>query len=205
MTLCRRVVILRRTRAAVSATFITASCVQRHVRDLIAVVRIFIAVACPCLTSRRRVATPRRIRDVIVGVTRPALRSWFDSIYLYSDSGVMSAHDLSLACRHAVTHPRRRVRDVRVGVTLARQARRHVRGLVAFVRILIALSVSAHDLASACRHAPAFPRRHVRDARVGVTLSRQARRHVHDLIAFFRVMIAVSCPHLTLRGRVAML
>ena len=76
----------------------------------------------------------------------------------------MSAHDLSLACRHTVTHPRRRVRDVRVGVTLARQARRHVRGLVAFVRILIALPC---PYLHSCRRVAA-PRRRVRDVPICV-------------------------------------
>ena len=54
---------------------------------------------------------------------------------------------LHWASRHA--HSRRRVRDVPIDVTLARQDCRHVRGLVAVVRILIATPRPSHDLMSA--------------------------------------------------------
>ena len=56
---------------------------------------------------------------------------------------------------------------------------------------------------SACRHAVTRLRCCVRDVRVGVTLSRQAHRHIHDLIAVVRVMIATPCPRITSRRRVA--
>ena len=64
-TSCRHVVILWRTRAAVSATFILASHAQRHLRDLIAFVRILIAASCPRMTLRRRVAMLWRTRTAV--------------------------------------------------------------------------------------------------------------------------------------------
>ena len=189
-----------------SVTFLSASRAQRHIHDLIAFVRILIALPCPCLHSCRRVATPRHTRVAVSAtfLSASCFRRRVHGLVAIVRILIAVAYPRTTSCRR-VAAPRRARAAVSVMCMSASRAQRHVRGLVAFVRILIALSVSAHDLASACRHAPAFPRRHVRDARVGVTLSRQARRHVHDLIAFFRVMIAVSCPHLTLRGRVAML
>ena len=64
-TACRRVAMLWRTRAAVSATFILASRAQRRVHDSIAIVRILIVVARLRTTSCRRVAALWRIRDAV--------------------------------------------------------------------------------------------------------------------------------------------
>ena len=133
-----------------SMTFLSALRLQRHVRGLVAVIRNLIALACPRMTSCRRVATP---------------------------------HAPVTLCP----------RDVAVSVTLSRQARRHVRGLIAVVRILIATPC---DLASACRHSP-----HTCDAMsVTFILPSRAQRYVCSLIAFVRVMIVVSYLHMTLRG-----
>ena len=95
-------------------------------------------------------------------------------------------------------HSRRHVCDVRVGVTLSRQARRHVRGLVAVVRILIATPC---DLASVCRHSP-----HTCDAMsVTFILPSRAQRHVRDLVVIVRILIAVAYPSMTSCRRAAML
>ena len=97
---------------------------QRHVRGLVAVVRNLIAIACPRMTSRRRVAMMWRTRASVsvtfitrhAVTTGPASRSRIGSGCSYSDSGVISAHDLMSARRHAVTHSRQRIRDVYIGV-----------------------------------------------------------------------------------------
>ena len=134
-----------RTRAAVSATLLSASCAQRHVCGLVAVVRILIAMPSPRMTSRRR------------------------------------------------------VRDVRVGVTLSRQARRHVHDLIAFVRILIAVACPRMTL---CRRV-ATPRRTRAAVSVTCVSVSRAQRHVRDLIAFVRNLIAALRLRITSRRRVA--
>ena len=122
---------------------------------------------------------------------RPASHLRFDSGYSHSDSGSVSAHDFMSACHHAVMRSRCCVRDVRVGVTLARQARRHVHDLIAFVRVMIAVSYPR----TSCRRVAMLWRTHGNTSRV--------RCHVHDLIAFVRVMIATPCPRITSRRHVA--
>ena len=98
------------------------------------------------------------------------------------------------ARRCSLTHSRRRVRDVRVGVTLTRHAQRDVRDLVAVIRNLIATPRPSPDLMSARRYTPAHSRRRVRNVRVGVTLARQTRRHVRGLVVVVRNLVATPRP-----------
>ena len=146
---------------------------QRHVRGLVAVVRNLIAIACPRMTSRRRVAMMWRTRASVsvtfitrhAVTTGPASRSRIGSGCSYSDSGVISAHDLMSARRHAVTHSRQRIRDVYIGVM-------HPASRSCFDSVCSysdSDAMSAHDIMSAHRHVAAYSRQRVRDVRVGVT------------------------------------
>ena len=86
---------------------------------------------------------------------------------------------------------------------LTRQTHRHVRDLIAIIRNLIVIPCPRITL----RRRVAILR-HTRAAvsvtlRVGLTLARQTQRHVRDLIAVIRNLIAVACPHTTSCRRVA--
>ena len=111
----------------------------------------------------------------------------------------MSMHDLMSVCRHAVAHSRRRVCDVRIGVTRRHDIQRHGRSLIAVIRTSI---VAPYPRLHSCRRVATSCRTR---AAVSVTfiLASRAQRHVRRLVAVVRIFIAVSCPCLTSRRRVA--
>ena len=95
---------------------------------------------------------------------------------------------------------RRRTRAA-VSVTLmsASRARRHVRGIVAFVRNLIA---ALCPRTTSCRRVAILRRTHASVSTTFILASR-VQRHIHDLIAFVRILIALPCPCLHSCRRVA--
>ena len=168
-----------------------------------------IATPCPRITSRLRVATPRRTHAAMsatfttrhVGTTGPASRSRIGSGCSYSDSGSVSTHDFMSACRYAVAHSRRRVCDVRIGVTRRHDIQRHVRSLIAVIRTSI---VAPYPRLHSCRRVAAS-RRTCAAVSVTFILASRAQRHVHVLIPVVRILIAALCSRSASCRRVAIL
>ena len=176
----------------------SASCVQYHVHNLIAFVRVMIATPCPRITSRRRVAVPQRTHAAVsvtfttrhAVTTGPPSCSWIGNGCSYSDSDAMPTHDLASACRHS-PHT---CDAMSVTFLSASRAQRHVRGLIAIVRILIA---ELCPRTTSCRRVIILRRT------CAVVSASRAQRHIRDLIAVVRNLIAVACPRTTSCRRVA--